>query len=66
VPGVLIGWLTGYFDGHLWAAILWGLCILFIYIRQARKRFDSVIFTLALVQAVAGGLITYYIGVITH
>jgi len=63
---VLIGWLTGYFNGHLWAAIAWGLFILFMYIRQARKWRDGLIFTLALIQAVAGGLITYYIGVVTH
>jgi len=37
-----------------------------MYIRQARKWRDGLIFTLALIQAVAGGLITYYIGVVTH
>ncbi len=65
-PAILIGWVTGYFNGHFVAAIVVGLVIIFWYVRQARKWFDSVIFTLALAQAVAGGLITYYVGVITH
>ncbi len=66
MPAVLIGWLTGYFNGQFWAAIAVGLAIIFMYVRQARKWFDSLLFTVALVQAVAGGLITYYVGVATH
>ena len=69
VPAVILGWVTGYFNGHIVASIVWGLIILYMYPRSARRwggRFDPAIFSLSLTQAVVGGLITYFIGVITH
>ena len=69
IPAVLIGWLTGYADGQLIAAILWGLIVIFIYSRSRVKldgKIDRVTLILALIQAVIGGLIVFYVGQATH
>ena len=69
IPAVPIGWLAGYADGHLIAAILWGLIIIFIYSRSRVKldgKIDKATFILALIQGVMGGLIVFYIGRATH
>ena len=69
IPGTLIGWLTGYFDGHLIAAIFWALFIMFVYARSRVKldgKIDRATFILGLIQAVLGGLLVFYIGQVTH
>jgi len=69
IPGALIGWITGYFNGHIYAAILWGLIILITYPRaklKGKRKLDKVTIILALLQAVAGGAITYFVGEFTH
>lgn len=69
IPAVLIGWLTGYADGHLIAAVLWGLIVIFIYSRSRVKldgKIDRATLILALVQGAMGGLIVFYIGQATH
>ena len=69
IPGTLIGWVTGYFDGHLIAAILWALFIMFVYARSRVKldgKIDRATFILGLIQAVLGGLLVFYIGQVTH
>jgi len=69
VPAVLIGWLTGYTDGHLIAAVLWGLIVIFIYSRSRVKldgKIDRATLILALIQAAMGGLIVFYVGQVTH
>lgn len=69
IPGVLIGWITGYFNGHLVAAILWGLFVMFVYARSRVKldgKIDRATFILGLIQAVGGGLLVFYIGQATH
>jgi branched-subunit amino acid permease len=69
IPAVLIGWLTGYADGQLIAAIIWGLIVIFIYSRSRVKldgKIDRATLILALIQAVMGGLIVFYVGQATH
>ena len=69
IPAVLIGWITGYFDRQLVAALLWGLAIMFIYSRSRVKldgKIDRATFILGLIQAVMGGLIVFYVGQATH
>ena len=69
IPAILIGWLTGYFDGQLVAAMLWGLIVIFIYSRSRVKldgKIDRATLILALIQAVMGGLIVFYVGQATH
>ena len=69
IPAPLIGWLTGYADGHLIAAILWGLIVIFIYCRSRVKldwKIDKATLILALIQAAMGGLIVFYVGQATH
>ena len=69
IPAVLIGWLAGYADGHLIAAVLWGLIVIFIYSRSRVKldgKIDRATLILAFIQAAMGGLIVYYIGQATH
>jgi hypothetical protein len=69
VPAVLIGWVAGFFSWHVYAAIIWGLCILIIYPRFRRRwgvKVNAFSYFLALIQAGIGGFITYIIGAITH
>jgi branched-subunit amino acid permease len=69
IPALLIGWLSGYADGHLIAAILWGLIVIFIYSRSRVKldgKIDKATLILALIQAAMGGLIVFYIGQAIH
>ena len=69
IPAVLIGWLTGYADGQLIAAIIWGLIVIFIYSRSRVKldgKIDRATLILAIIQAVMGGLIVFYVGQATH
>lgn len=69
IPAVLIGWLAGYADGHLIAAVLWGLIVVFIYCRSRVKldgKIDKATLILALIQGAMGGLIVFYIGQATH
>ena len=69
IPGVLIGWISGYFHGQLTAAILWGLFVMFVYARSRVKldgKIDRATFILGLIQAIGGGLLVYYIGQATH
>jgi branched-subunit amino acid permease len=69
IPAVLIGWLTGYADGQLIAAIVWGLIVIFIYSRSRVKldgKIDRATLILAIIQAVMGGLIVFYVGQATH
>lgn len=69
IPGALIGWIAGFFNWHLFAAILWGIVILLTYPRaKMRKNFklDPLTIFLALIQAGLGGAITYFVGEFTH
>ena len=69
IPGVLIGWITGYFNGQLVAAVLWALTVMFVYSRSRVKldgKIDRATFILGLIQAAMGGLIVFYIGQATH
>ena len=69
LPGALIGWIAGFFDWHILAAILWGLFILYTYPRSRRRwggKVDALTYFLALVQAGIGGLVVFFIGNITH
>ena len=69
VPGALIGWIAGFFNVHLYAAIIWGLVILITYPRakgKGRFKLDRITVFLALVQAGAGAVITYFVGALTH
>ncbi len=69
IPGALIGWITGYFDGHLIAGIFWALFVMFVYARSRVKldgKIDRATFILGLIQAVLGGLLVFYIGQVTH
>ena len=69
VPGALLGWLAGYINWHLYAAILWAIIVLITYPRakgKGRFKLDGLTVFLALVQAGAGGVIAYYVGEITH
>jgi ABC-type Mn2+/Zn2+ transport system permease subunit len=69
VPGVLIGWLAGFLNWHLYAAILWGIIILITYPRAKGKgkfKLDALTVFLAIIQAGAGGAIAYFVGAVTH
>ncbi len=69
VPGALIGWIAGFFNWHIYAAVLWALIILITYPRSKKKgriKIDKFTIFLALIQAVTGGVITFIIGEITH
>jgi hypothetical protein len=70
IPAILIGWLTGYAErGHLIAAVLWGLIVLFVYSRSRVKldgKIDRATLILGLIQGALGGLIVFYIGQATH
>jgi hypothetical protein len=69
IPGAIIGVITGYFEKHLVAAILWGLFVMFVYARSRVKldgKIDRATFILGLIQAVGGGLLVYYIGQAMH
>lgn len=69
IPGALIGWIAGFFNGHIYAAILWGIIILITYPRAKVKggfKIDAVTVFLALVQALGGAAIAYFVGEITH
>jgi hypothetical protein len=69
IPAILIGWLAGYADGQLIAAVLWGLIVIFIYSRSRVRldgKIDRATLILALIQGAMGGLIVYYVGLATH
>ena len=69
IPGALIGWIAGFFNWHIYAAILWGIVIIFTYPRAKVKsdfKIDALTIFLALIQAGAGAAIVYFVGEITH
>jgi hypothetical protein len=69
VPGALIGWIAGFFDWQIVAAILWGLFILYTYPRSRRRwggKVDALTYFLALVQAGIGGVVVFFVGQVTH
>jgi len=69
VPGALIGWIAGFFEVHLIAAIGWGLFVFFTYPRS-RVRWaggaDAFTYFLAFVGGCIGGLVAYFAGELLH
>ncbi len=68
-PGALIGWIGGFFEVHLIAAIGWGLFVLFTYPRSRVRwagRADALTYFLAFVGGCIGGLATYFAGELLH
>lgn len=69
LPGALIGWIAGFFDAHIFAAILWGLFLLYTYPRSRRRwggKVDALTYFLAFVQAGVGALVAFFVGQVTH
>ena len=69
LPGALIGWVTGFFDFHIVAAILWGLFVLNTYPRSRRRwggKVDALTYFLAFIQAGIGGAVVFFVGQVTH
>lgn len=69
LPGALIGWIAGFFDAHIVAAILWGLFVLNTYPRSRRRwggKVDALTYFLALIQAGMGGAAVFFVGQFTH
>lgn len=71
LPGALIGWISGFFDWQIIAAILWGLFILYTYPRSRRSwmggsKVGILTYFLALVQAGIGGTVVFFVGQVTH
>ncbi len=69
LPGALIGWITGFFDFHIVAAILWGLFVLNTYPRSRRRwggKVDALTYFLAFIQAGIGGAVVFFVGQVTH
>jgi len=69
LPGALIGWISGFFNWQIVAAILWGLFILYTYPRSRRRsggKVDVLTYFLALIQAGVGGTAVFFVGQVTH
>jgi len=69
VPGALIGWIAGFFDWQIYAAIAWAAFIFYTFQRSRRKeagRVDLLTYFLAFVQASIGGAIAFVVGHFTH
>ncbi|GEM_PF-5872150 len=62
ISGAAVGLVTGLFGVHLIAAVIWGVCTLFGYLRFGLGRFGAVAYLDALTGAVAGGAAVYFVG----